>query len=234
MKPNIIIAFPTRGNDIGSGLVSWLLYHTDHYVLMSKSPLSARIAQEELFRRVATDACKCDYAFFLDTDIVPERDAIVKMVAHNKDIITAPVWHYDENTKDIHIGVHYDFEYKRHHLLKTGVEQIKAASFSATLVSRKVLDTFMNAKESPVRWSPLLDEEHKETAPHNDNIFYLKAYRLGLEAWIDWDIKIEHNRRVTLSSEVINNLVGGVLHEYSEINKRFIKDNTEATGKREV
>ncbi len=211
----IYIGMSTRGNDLNSELVKWIIkqsHRTDHQIslYLSQSNTSAMKAQSGLFKHMYSTDRVFDYALFMDTDVYPRVDVIDKLIATGKDVVTAPIWCFDEGNGDIHLNVHYYFEnsladrvYKSKN---SGVEKVDSSSFSCLLVSRKVFDAFDAAKEDPILWSPLLDP--KWQGHENDIIFFLKLKKLGIPAYVCWDATGgTHNRRVKLCEDVINGLI---------------------------
>ena len=149
-----------------------------------------------------------DYLMLLDSDISPVPGCLEKMIADDKDIITAPIWFFDINHFDIHLNVSLNGSLAVDDRLRTrrqGLERIESASFGALLIKQAVLRKFRDAKESLIDWSPLIDPFYQDT--FGDSIFFAKAKALGFEAYVDWDIKdIIHSRIVELCDETINNI----------------------------
>lgn len=211
---HINIGMSTRGNDLNSELVKWIITQTHRTditsaLYLSRCNTSAVKAQSELFRMIRDSKRPFDYALFMDSDVCPIQDVIDILLATGKDVVTAPIWCFDDIHRDIHLNVHYTFENRlsdRVYRPKlTGIEQIQSASFSCLLVSNRVFDTFEKAKEDPILWSPILDTKWKEH--ENDNIFFLKLRHFGIPAYVCWDAKGGvHYRGVRLCDEVINKL----------------------------
>ncbi len=209
MKINIAIA--TRGNDIYCQLLHFICKQFRKYdcgLITSSYSSSASIAQEYLFNSLTkTDA---DYHLLIDSDVCPPEDSLDKLLNCKEDIITAPVWHYDPNTKDIHLNVHYETKenlelirvYKEK---ESGIEPIISASFACLLLSRRTLQVFRERKESPVRCSSLIEEKYRN-CPDTDNIFFRKCLKLGLQPYVCWDVKnTVHHRYVDLCTKVVLN-----------------------------
>jgi len=176
-------------------------------------------AQAGLFSEIYNGGLKFDYTLFLDTDIAPVVNVIDLLMATEKDVVTAPIWCFDDAHKDIHLNVHYTFENTQQDRVytpkETGVEHIESASFSCLLVARKVFETFYNAKEDPILWSPILDPKWKEH--ENDIIFFKKLKHFGIDAYVCWDAAGGiHNRRTMLCDETINRLLAKRMKCYIE------------------
>jgi predicted glycosyltransferase involved in capsule biosynthesis len=209
----IAIAIATRGNDIYAKLLNFICEHVKHYrynceVITSTSGFSAEIAQNTLFNYIYT--LNVDYVLLVDSDVCPPMDALEKLLLAKADIITAPVWHYCPQTNDIHLNIHYrmigDDNFERiYQARESGVEEIISTSFACLLLSKKVFDTFNRVGESLVKWSPLLDDSWKGKA--SDNIFCMKARKLGFQLHVCWDIKgAIHHRTIEICDQTINHL----------------------------
>ena len=203
---------PTRGCDICYGLVFFLLDvkkrgspETD--LVFSRSPLGTAAGDTLLFNALADG----DYShlMFIDSDIVPPYGTLEKLMVHDKDIIAAPVWHFDPNKKDIHLGVHIGKDNaERLYFMapRNGVERVHYTCASCMLVKRKVVLGFRKAKEEFVYMSKLIPKF--STEQNTDSIFFAKAAKLGFEIWVDWDIKnVVHRRAVDLSDAVLERFV---------------------------
>ena len=172
--------------------------------MFARSATSAAFAQERLFNEALNT--NCTHVLLMDSDVSPPNDCLEKMVAADKHIVAAPVWHYDGCTQNIHVGVHTtrNLEDRIYKIPEQGgLERIYLASFSCMLVQRKVLEEF--------RLSQTLfchnDTVHEEFA-NSDNIFYKKADKLGFEAYVDWSLTgASHHKIVDISNNVIEDYV---------------------------
>lgn len=207
----LIIGIPTRGNDISSGLLSFILNtipHLDICILLGESSVSATLAVEILWKMLVDKLGTFDYYMQIDSDIIPPVGALESMLTKDKDIVVAPIWHYDPLSKDIHINIHLNNLRERIYGLRTGgCDKIYASSLGCVLMKHKVIETFVKAGENPIKWSPLLGEYTGEDI-HNDNVFFAKANKLGLEVWVDWGVKnVVHRRTIELSTEVLDRFI---------------------------
>lgn len=210
----LVIGIPTRGSDISSGLFTFILNiimqkpSSNLCVLLGESSVSAVLAVGKLWEMLKDILGTFDYYMQIDSDVVPPLTAIDSMIAKDKDIVVAPIWHYDSISKDIHINIHLDnLEHRFYGLRSGGCERIYASSLGCVLMKHKVVETFIKSKEDPIGWSSLLGE-YTGKHIHNDNIFFAKANKLGLETWVDWDVKnVIHKRGIELSTEVLGKFV---------------------------
>lgn len=208
----ITIGITSRGADIYYKLVDWLVYYNqcrpiewDLEIAVHMSPYSADAGQQKVFDSAVNN--NSDYLFIVDADVCPPKGCIEKMIERGKDIILAPVWHFDNSLKDIHLGIANEPTLKKRiYSPSVGLQQIFGGGFGAMLVSKKVLNSFNNNKESFTKWSSILPEDSKDLA--SDNIFFQKCQKLGLEVFVDWDIKkVSHYRPVELCQETVDNLL---------------------------
>lgn len=208
----VVIGVATRGADIFHKTILWL---TQQYarqdisvsIVFSECSLSVIRAHEQLLD--CMNDLHADYCMFVDADVCPTFDTLDKLMAPDKDIVTSPAWHYDRYTDDIHLNVHYDSidpEVGRIYRPKDGgLERIYSTSLAATMFKMSVFDRFRDAGESTYKWSPLIDESFKENQP--DCILFAKAKKLGIETWVNWDIKgLQHFQRTMLSTYTIERL----------------------------
>lgn len=211
----VIVGIPTRGDDIGCGLMRFLLTTISEKndlainVIIGQSGVSAALAVDKVWEMLASQLGSFDYYLQIDTDIVPPKGAIESMIAKDKDIVVAPIWHYDNISKDIHLNIHPQHLRQRQYKIRvSGCEKIYSSSLGFVLMKHKVVEGFIKTKESPIHWSPLLGGYTGEDV-HNDNVFFAKAAKLGYEVWVDWDVQgVIHNRKIELSTEVLGRFVG--------------------------
>ena len=207
----LMIGICTRGNDLYYKLFDWLMPYINQpkiptEIVLQLSPYAASYGQKRLFNyAVERDV---DYLLMVDSDIGPPVDCLTQMLFHKKDIITIPIWHCDDLRHDIHYNVSRvgDTDVgSRLYSRGSGLERIKSASFGILLINRNVLRKFVEKGESFVEWSPLIEEKYKQQ--QTDMIFFLKADKLGIESYVDWDVTgAIHSRVVELCDKTIENI----------------------------
>lgn len=210
----VIIGLPTRGADIHPELLMWLLNtrmaNPEYNIAYARCGVSALEAVKTLLSMVTPKILEGKYTHYLqlDTDIIPTHNALNTMLSRDKDIVCAPIWHYDDISREIHINIHQKGDKHRRHLIgRSGIEEIDASSLGFILLSANVFKVFEEAKESMIEMSPLITEEDTR-GPHNDNIFFAKIHKLGLKAYVDWDVNnIIHSRKIDLCTEVLNKFI---------------------------
>ena len=211
---NIVIAIATRGNDMYYQLNEFINHQIGKYnctVVYGECGYSAEVAQGLLFDKLTK--MRFDYCLLLDTDVAPPFDALDKLLACRLAVVSAPAWHYDPMTKDVHLNVHYakdgGGELERvYHQKEKGVEEIVSTSFACLLINSSVFNAFYRHKEEFFRWSELIGEYDKWHGKPSDNILYAKMLALGIKIHICWDVKgIKHNRHVILDDETLAHII---------------------------
>ena len=204
-NPKIAIGIASRGYDIIPPLVGFIVDTMTKYeieLIINSCGFSAAISQEVVFQNAL---CRgCDYLLLVDTDVTPPGNALDVLLSCNKDIVSAPVWHYNAGLGVIHLNATRKLNELTFKENTSGVEEVETTSFGCILISKKVLDAFKEAGESFVYWSKLLDEKYNNNVISSDTIFYFKAKKLGFPTYVCWDLKgCEHFTRVNLSSRML-------------------------------
>lgn len=204
----LTISLATRGNDIYYGTMLFMLEAMmSHPVvkIVVASGFSAIKGQEMCFGVAVQD--NSDWFYLIDADVMPVANTIEKLMARNLPIVVSPVPMYLPEETDIHWNACDDpMLQDRKVLLGTGLQEIVASSFASILIRCDVLQEFKRRGEGFTHWSAMLPEWCRGL--HSDSIFFLKARRMGFNAYIDWDIKpAVHHRYVALSSELIEKTV---------------------------
>jgi hypothetical protein len=205
LKTKVAIAFTTRGNDLYWKTVLWLLNQSnifqDFSILASVSLWGP--GAEQLFEQVTKMAC--DGVLVVDSDVAPANATLLRLIESGKDIVTCPVWMYDGATHDVHLNCHYDDRRQRVYQPKqpiVGLEKVWASSWGCVWIRKRVLEMFVQAKETFSKWSPILPKELDSIPP--DTIFYAKAHALGFDVWMDWSCEFAtHHKLVALDSPTL-------------------------------
>ncbi len=207
----LLVGIPTRGNDISSGLFRFIIDTIAQKndiamkVMIGQSSVAAAFAVDKLWEMMATQIDEFDYYMQIDSDVVPPVGTIESMVNKDKDIVVAPVWHYDSISKDIHLNIHPRHLRERQYKIRlSGCEKIYSSSLGLIIMKQKVARQFIETRESPIHWTPMLGD-YTGIDIHNDNVFFAKAAKLGFETWVDWDVfNVIHQRGIELSTEVLS------------------------------
>ena len=205
----ITFAFTTRGNDIFYRTLTYLLQQKDAFKNMCLvAAINMWRASCELMLKMVVQT-PGEFCHILDTDVAPHRETTIRLVGHNVDIVASPVWFYDGGTNSIHLNFHQDDRCLREHTPmppEAGLKKIFSTSFGSVLIKRRVLDTFLQAKEAFTEWSGLIDKKFESAAP--DTIFFAKANALGFDVFIDWGCEVgTHHKYVSLNSPTIETFV---------------------------
>jgi len=205
----VLIGIATRGCDMYYKLAGWLLNQQlkdgiQLEVVFAQSNASASYSQNLLFKKAVEGTW--DYLLMLDSDICPPVDAVERMIAADKDMVKAPVWHFCPHLREIHIDITKVGDKSRRTMCDAptqGLERILTTSFSCLLIKRFVLEGFVAMGEDFTTWSPMLPENRNGL--QSDVIFFAKAKELGHELWVDWSIKDTiHYKHVELSNHSLD------------------------------
>jgi hypothetical protein len=206
----IVIGMATRSNDIYYPIMKFIHAQESNYdleLIFGECGYSAEHAQRRLFGKLRGH--KFDYCLLLDSDVVVPDDTLDHLVSCRVDIVSAPVWHFDPMTKDVHLNICQEPWTRMYQKKIQGVEEIYSTSFACLLISRNVFEVFEKANEDLVRWSPKIGNDFRES--NTDNIFYEKARSLGFKLNVCWNIKgAIHNRLVSLDDETLTNIINRV------------------------
>lgn len=203
----IAVGIASRGCDLAVGLLpiisEWTSYGAT--LITSICNYSAAVGQKHIFDTAYSKGF--DLLLMLDSDVTVPSYVLPKLIESKKSLISAPVWHYDPITEDIHLNASpFDDINIRKYDYGEGIEAITTSSFACLLIAKDVLTSFKDSKEDFFEWSNLLEQKWKNTA--SDNIFFAKARKLGIQAYVDWTIRdCRHYCNVELSEKVIQKLM---------------------------
>jgi len=134
---------------------------------------------------IAHWALNYDYLFSVDSDIVMPRDALVKMLQHDKDAVTGM---YIQRIPGTHTLEIYDSSGRSSYsdLKDRGLVEIVSCGFGCILVKNEV---FKSIPYPHFVYHSALD--HKDTISE-DTDFCKKARDRGFKIWVDTSIKCRH------------------------------------------
>jgi FkbM family methyltransferase len=189
LKKNILVAIPTNKYIEPETFKSlWDLIVPEGYNLEFQFFYGYQI--DQIRNLIAEWGKRYDYLFSLDSDIVLPRDALVKMLAADKDIISGLYIQRVPNTHTVEIfmdtpgGGCANIPY---HLLKnTGVVEVAACGMGCALIKG---DVFRKLDYPHFVYNSALD--HKDTVSE-DVYFCLKARSNGFKVWADTSILCDH------------------------------------------
>ena len=118
-------------------------------------------------RALETD---CSHVLFVDTDVVPPKDFIKKLLAHNKDIVSGAYHLFTGTPCSRKNGEFYQGE---------GLEEVDMCSIGASLIKREVLEKI----EYPEPDDHTMDADYE---------FCKKAKKQGFKVYQDFDLNCLH------------------------------------------
>jgi len=202
--PKVLIGLPTMSSIhiwLAITIMSWVAENKVSvrvYPTLNVQPVdNARNAIVEEF--LHGEAKDCTHLFFIDSDTIPPQDAIYKLLAHNKDIvsgITAIVDH-DEKLKDNESGGYYkkwncvgmDEKHVKPH---TGLLPVKGAGGSCLLIKREVFEKI----EEPYFRFVYQDDNGKKVLVSEDIYFIAKALGKGIQTYADTSVVCQHQKSI--------------------------------------
>lgn len=185
---NVVIAIPTRGKVsilLFSRIVHWKERGAE--VIFSSAPFidNARNKCVESFLKT-----KRDYLFFVDSDVIPDDDAIERLLKHKKDVIGG--WYnlvlgpdmegrtFQRPSSFETFLTYSNLSESKSITPNSGVKQVVILSGGFTLIHRKVLE----AVGSP--WFEIVWlGKDRSTFIGEDINFSVKAAKKGFELWCD-------------------------------------------------
>jgi hypothetical protein len=200
MTRKTLVAIPTRGNDLSLNLVTFIS-KIKYDIYFSQCNFSAALAQENCFNVAYDKGCN---VIMMDSDVSTSNETLEKLINSGKEVICAPVIHYDIFKKEIHVDACPDGP--RNFCFKTiGMETIKHSSFSCLFVSYDVLKAFKDNKELFTEFSVHMDRPKEYVT--SDQIFFEKLQLMDIPAWVNWECQDTiHHRTVDLSLLAIKRL----------------------------
>lgn len=210
----LLVGVCTRGADIHFKTYEFMAHTVfstpGAQMVMVHSPFAASDGQEKLFNMFADS--DFDYLLVVDADVVPQLDAFAKMVAHDKQIVLAPVWFYNDKYNTIAYGAYHQWaknkkeeREKVQRVVKTkGLEKVVSGGFGCMLVRKDVVQKFRDNNLLFAKWDKSLGEHMQERA--SDNIFWAKCTNLEIDAYIDWSIETTHYRTVGLCNKLVESI----------------------------
>ncbi len=152
-KPKILIGLPTMGSLhilLTTTILAWMAeayssgdYSLQVYPTMNVQPVDN--ARNEIVR-VFLEETDCTHLLFVDSDTIPPRNAIKKLLAADKDIISAltPIIEHDENRKNDSNGFYRKMNVvsmaDKHVNEYIGLMPCKGAGSSCVLIKREVFE----------------------------------------------------------------------------------------------
>jgi hypothetical protein len=186
-KIPITFAFNERGNGIYGAFVIYLL--RQHDVFENASVIRVNNDVEDATEDLLTMAgyARSEFVHVIDPTVAPQQETSLRLMAHDLDIVGAPVYQYDGGQNMFMIHAFETGECLRIFRPKppeVGLERVFSCSLANCMIKRRVLETFMQVKERFCTWSDLIDKKYQHARP--DIIFFAKAEALGFDVSLDW------------------------------------------------
>ena len=208
-RPSIFIAMPNMGTlAIGhtQNLMTWALsgkYRWEWKPVTSISPHDrARNECHRLFME-----SECEYMLFMDADTVPPVDALDKLLAADKDMISATVQTVQSHNGEprlIPIALRWNEDDKNDVGLKpyiaTGIERVDATTLACTLIKRAVMSAV-----GPRAFQFEYSDEYGTEGCGEDIFFCRKVTEAGFEMWNHYGILCSHFKE--FNTVDVNNLM---------------------------
>lgn len=188
---NIVLGMPTMGTVQAQTFEALMKINKgDHklFPLITEYSL-VYMARDNITKRMLENP-KADYLWFVDSDIVPDRETLNALIADDKDIVSA-VYPFRAEGDGI-VGADLEL-----HTLKLNdviaddekgeprpvLKQIRRCGMGCCLIKRKVLETMMEKYDTCFTPTKGLGEDYT---------FCELARGLGFEVWIDGGIWCKH------------------------------------------
>jgi hypothetical protein len=149
----------------------------------------------------------CTHIFFLDDDMAPAPDILMKLMIHNVDIVSA--LYLSRNYP--HLPIFFDTAYHnglcKYSFLtpeKSGLQKGVNCGFGCVLIDLKV---FKDLEKPYVRLGEIVKDEWCD-----DVGFFNRVRAAGFEIYCDFDVLVGHNHNITLFPKRLEN--GSWVTEY--------------------
>lgn len=195
-KPKIMLGLPTMSSMhtlLSVIIMGWVAeaaktgeYNLSIYPTCSISPVD-RARNEIVEAFLKSD---CTHLFFIDADTIPPQDALKRLLAGNRDIVTAitPIVDYDEVAKEFYRKWNCVDQNDNHVKPNTGIIQCKGAGSSCIMIRRNVFEKMKKP------WYEFIykDDTGKDVNVGEDIAFVIKALSLGSNTYADTSIICRH------------------------------------------
>lgn len=202
--PKILIGLPTMGSIhtlLAMNIMSWLTQSMQNrdkgvsiYPTMGVCPVDN--ARNEIVEEFLKS--DCTHLFFVDSDTIPPIDALDKLLAHDKDIVSGitPIIEHDEKRQNDSSGF-----YKKWNCVgmdekfvqpNTGLIPIKGAGGSCILIKRHVFEKLQKP------WYRFIyqDDTGKDVNVGEDIYFIIKTIAAGFTPYADTSVIARHHKSI--------------------------------------
>ena len=197
MKPKILIGLPTMGTVhtlLMTVIVSWIAeakstgeYNLSIYPTINVQPVDN--ARNDIVKHFLES--DCTHLLFVDADTIPPLNAIKRLLAHDKPIISAltPIVEMTPEGDPWRKWNCVD-ENDQHMKPNTGVRMCKGAGSSCIMIKREVFDVL----EKPYYEFRYKDDSGKEKMISEDILFVIKCLSKGIKTYADTSIICQHQK----------------------------------------
>ncbi len=135
-----------------------------------------------------------DYVFFLDDDVLPPPNALLRLWTHQKDVINGVYWSKSPNPVPLIFRGHMNSPYLDWHVGE--LIKIDAAGCGCTLIHTKVFKKieppWFSLNYSILTPKEIQERDYPDIGTTEDLYFYRKVKDAGFEVWCDTAIQCGH------------------------------------------
>lgn len=196
MKPKILIGLPTMSQMhpmVMMIILGWMAeaYNKKEYGL-SIFPTFNEQPVDNARNHIADEFLKsdCSHLLFIDSDTVPPLDALRRLLAHDRLIISAltPIIELNEKTGEYYRKWNCVGEDDQHMKPDTGIQKCKGAGSSCILIKKEVFQTI----KPPFYRFTYKDDNGKDVVVSEDIYFVINCLSHGIETYADTSIVCRH------------------------------------------
>ena len=195
-KPSIMIGLPTMHSMhpiLAINIMKWMAtgiqtkeYDLSIYPTFNVQPVDN--ARNEIVKNFLKSGCT--HLWFIDSDTIPPPDALKRLLAHDKPIISAltPIIEHDETKNGYWRKWNCVGEDDKHLMPNTGTKMCKGCGSSCIMIKREVFDKM----KPPYYRFTYQDDTGKEVMVSEDIYFIINALSLGIKTYADTSILCKH------------------------------------------
>lgn len=195
-KPKILIGLPTMSSIhtmVLMVILSWINeaqttgeYNLSIYPTINVQPVDN--ARNDIVQAFLES--DCTHLLFIDSDTIPPLDALRRLLAHDKPIMSAltPIIELNEETGEYYRKWNCVDTNDQHMKPDTGIQECKGAGSSCILIKREVFE----AMEMPYYRFVYKDDKGRNVVVSEDIYFIINALSKGIKCLADTSIVCRH------------------------------------------